>query len=139
MSKVTKRPPSKLKVPAILTTQIATFIERNAQYGDNWENMGTILSGLFPKGVELRTKEDFIKWHLFEWAIGKLSRFANTGMTHLDSLHDAAVYLTMVEAFMGYENERQEQSVKRLHDRAKAKARGKTLERTRNGSHNGGR
>lgn len=135
MSKV-KRPPSKLKVPAILTAQIATFIERNTQYGDNWENMGKVLSGLFPNGVELRTADDFIKWHLFEWAVGKLSRFANSGMTHLDSLHDAAVYLTMVEAFMGYQNERKEQFVQRPLGNDKGKARTKSLERSGKGLDN---
>jgi multimeric flavodoxin WrbA len=136
---MSKRKPSKLKVPDILNAQIATFIERNTQYGDNWENMGKIVSGLFPNGVDLRTADDFVKWHLFEWAIGKLSRFANSGMTHLDSLHDAAVYITMVEAFMGYKNERQGTASVGTSSRAKNASRRKTMDVAKNSSNDGRR
>lgn len=125
---------SKLKVPVILRKQIATFIERNRTYGDNWEAIGA-LAILFPKGVTLRTSDDFIAWHLFEWAFGKLTRFARTGMKHRDSLHDAAVYLTMLEAFMEHVDGRKGVSRGKLPLTSKGKARRKAVERSARRSH----
>ena len=62
------------------------------------------MTALFPGGVSLTTKEQFHTWHLFELMIVKLTRFANTEMTHKDRIHDAAVYAAMVESLMEEEN-----------------------------------
>jgi hypothetical protein len=126
---------SKLKVPAILRAQIATFTERNRAYGDNWEALGA-LATLFPNGVKLRSPEDFIAWHLFEWAFGKLTRFARTGMTHKDSLHDAAVYLTLLEAYMEHLDVGKEHGSSRLSRKAKDNARMEKVGRSKTGSPN---
>jgi hypothetical protein len=126
---------SDLKVPAILRKQIATFIERNRTYGDNWKALGA-LAILFPNGVTLKTPEDFIRWHLFEWAFGKITRFAGSGMTHTDSLHDAAVYLTMVEAYMEHLDVGKEREGGRLPRNSKAKARREKVERAKTRSPN---
>ena len=63
------------------------------------------MTALFPGGVSLITKEQFNTWHLFELMIVKLTRFANTEMTHKDSIHDAAVYAAMVESLMEGESD----------------------------------
>lgn len=82
----------------ILADMAETYRERGKLYKDNYLRMGPVMTALFPEGVVLRSEQDFIKWHLLDWAVGKITRFASTGMTHIDSIHDAAVYLAMLEA-----------------------------------------
>lgn len=84
----------------ILQQAAETFRERNAVYGDNYKNVGNVLFALFPHGIALQTAEDFNRWHLFELLVVKLTRFANTGLTHTDSVHDAAVYAAMLESLL---------------------------------------
>ncbi len=55
---------------------------------------------MFPKGVILKTADDFNRWHLFELKIVKLTRFVNSGLTHKDSIHDDAIYSAMVESLI---------------------------------------
>ena len=85
-------------VPEILETAAATYRERNAIYGDNYKNTGAVMRALFPDGVKLVTADDFNRWCLFELVIVKLTRFTNSGLTHIDSIHDAAVYAAMLES-----------------------------------------
>lgn len=82
----------------ILLDMAETFRERNKIYGDNYKRVGEVMVALFPNGVELKTKEDFNTWHLFELMIVKLTRFANSELTHVDSIHDCAVYAAMVQS-----------------------------------------
>jgi hypothetical protein len=90
----------RLGVPELLESMAKTFRERNAIYGDNWNMVGRLMAVMFPNGVKLSKPEDYDVWHLFELAIVKLSRFAVSGLTHKDSVHDMAVYCAMVEAVM---------------------------------------
>ena len=89
-----------LEADKILEEMAETFRERNKLYGSNYNAVGEVLIALFPDGVTLKTKEDFIKWHFMDWKVGKLTRFARTKMTHIDSLHDDAVYTAMLEDFI---------------------------------------
>jgi len=100
--KVTNKEKLKKKVDAslILKEMSVTFKERNKIYGDNYKIVGLVMSALFPDGVRLKTIDDYNTWHLFELMIVKLTRFANTNMTHKDSIHDAAVYAAMVESLL---------------------------------------
>lgn len=86
-------------VPDLLRAAAATFEERNAVYGSNYLNVGPVLRALFPDGIPkdlpLQTE-----WHLFELIIVKLTRFANSNLTHLDSIHDSVVYGAMVESIL---------------------------------------
>lgn len=84
----------------ILQEMADTFRERNKVYGDNYKRVGEVMKALFPNGVALKTAEDFNRWHLFELQIVKLTRFANSGLTHRDSIHDEAVYAAMVESLI---------------------------------------
>lgn len=84
----------------ILNNMAETFRERNKVYGDNFKRVGDVMTALFPQGVVLRTAEDFNRWHLFELQIVKLTRFANSGLTHADSIHDEAVYGAMIESLL---------------------------------------
>ncbi len=84
----------------ILAEMADTFRERNKVYGDNYKRVGDVMAALFPAGVELSTPEDFNVWHLFELMVVKMTRFANSGLTHEDSIHDLAVYAAMVESLI---------------------------------------
>lgn len=76
-----------------------TFAERNKVYGNNYEMVGRIMQAMFPNGITLKTVEDYNRWHLFELAIVKLSRYAVNYEAggHQDSIHDMIVYLAMVQ------------------------------------------
>lgn len=97
--------------PAILEEMAKTYRERNAVYGDNWRTVGEVMMKLFPKGIELRSAGDFNRWHLLELIVVKLTRFANSSLTHIDSIHDTAVYAAMLEAAL---QEAAEEEAKRL-------------------------
>lgn len=88
----------------ILAKAADTFRERNANYKDNAVNVGKVMQALFPNGVTIRSNDDHHLYHLFELIIVKLTRFANSGLTHADSIHDAAVYAAMVEAIVHNHN-----------------------------------
>ena len=84
----------------ILAEMAKTFKERNLVYGDNYKRVGAVMEAMFPHGVALQSAEDFNRWHLFELLVVKLTRFANSGLTHQDSIHDASVYGAMVESLL---------------------------------------
>lgn len=89
----------------ILAEMADTFRERNKVYGDNYKRVGAVMMALFPQGMSLTSAEDFNKWHLFELMVVKLTRFANSGLTHQDSIHDLAVYAAMVESIINQEQQ----------------------------------
>lgn len=91
-----EQPPSD-DVAKLLEAAAVTFRERNAEYKDNSRVVGDVMLALFPKGVELKTAEDFVKFHLFELMIVKLTRYVNSGLNHKDSIHDLGIYAFMVE------------------------------------------
>ncbi len=85
---------------AVLIEMAETYRERNAIYGDNFRTVGPVMNLLHPKGVTLNTVEDHELFHLWSLVIVKLTRFANSDLKHVDSAHDAAVYLAMIEAIL---------------------------------------
>jgi hypothetical protein len=89
----------------ILEDMAETFRERNKVYGDNYKTVGEVMVALFPKGVNLKTVDDYNVWHLFELMVVKITRFANNGLKHKDSIHDAAVYAAMVESLIKGNND----------------------------------
>lgn len=85
-------------VTKLLGDMAKLYAERNAVYKDNYKMVGRIMEAMFPDGIELRTAEEFNRWHLFELAIVKLSRYAVQYKSggHQDSIEDMIVYLAMV-------------------------------------------
>jgi hypothetical protein len=96
----------------ILTESAETYKKRNAEYGDNFLNVGPTMAGLFPEGVTLRNAQDFIRWHLFELIVIKATRYANNFDKggHLDSIRDMSVYSAMVEAVDASRSDRTDSS-----------------------------
>lgn len=88
----------------ILEQAGATFRERNAVYKDNAVLVGNVMAALFPNGVQIKTAEDHHMYHLFELIIVKLTRFANSGLKHADSIHDTVVYAAMCENLVEQHN-----------------------------------
>lgn len=84
----------------ILQSMATTFKDRNAIYGDNYKMVGELMEVLHPEGFTQLTKEDHELGHLWSLMIVKLSRFAISGLTHKDSVHDLAVYCAMIEAIL---------------------------------------
>lgn len=91
--------PSSTGVPAILEQMAATFRERNEVYRDNYKRVPAVVSALFPRGVPGALVLQ-PQWHLFELILVKLARFANTDLTHEDSIHDVAVYAAMIQSIL---------------------------------------
>jgi hypothetical protein len=90
----------------ILAEMADTYRERNKVYGDNYKRVGEVMMALFPNGVTINSKDEFNVWHLFELMIVKLTRFANSGLSHEDSIHDLAVYAAMVESLIRKEEQK---------------------------------
>ena len=88
-----------ITAPQILDSMAQTFRERSAVYKDNYKMVARIVDILWPDGVPpgLVTTD---QWHLFELKIVKLTRFAISNLTHIDSIHDDAVYSAMIEAII---------------------------------------
>lgn len=84
---------------AILDAGAQTFAERNAVYGSNYKMVAPMMKVLFPDGVPSNLPFDDA-FHLFELILVKLSRFAISGLTHQDSIHDLMVYGAMIEAIL---------------------------------------
>lgn len=83
----------------ILADMAKTFEERSAVYQDNYKMVAKIIAILWPNGVppHLVVQDS---WHLFELKIVKLTRFAISNLTHIDSIHDDAVYSAMIESII---------------------------------------
>lgn len=84
-----------------LEAMAATFRERNKVYGDNFIRLGHSMHAMFPEGLTVNTPEDWTRLYFFFLQQVKASRYAtnfNKG-GHVDSVHDAAVYMAMLESF----------------------------------------
>ena len=83
----------------VLNEMAKTFLARNSIYSDNYKMVPKMVAALFPHGVpsELVVEDH---WHLFELKLVKLARFAASGLTHIDSIHDDAVYSAMIESIL---------------------------------------
>lgn len=83
----------------IMEDMAKTYRERNAVYGDNYKMVGKLMAVLFPHGVpkEVLHSDQF---HLFELKLVKLSRFAISNLTHVDSIHDDGVYSAMIQSIL---------------------------------------
>ena len=87
-----------MRAPEILEQGAKTYRERNAIYGDNYTRFGAILFAMFPKGLELKTADDFNRFGLFFQCVCKQSRYAENLLAggHYDSALDLSVYAAML-------------------------------------------
>ena len=84
-----------------LEAMAATYRERNKVYGDNFVRLGHAMHAMFPQGLTINTPHDWTRLYFFFLQIVKSSRYATNFTTGglVDSVHDAAVYNAMLEAY----------------------------------------
>lgn len=88
----------KKRVPDLLREGAETYEARNKVYGDNYKEFGTIMTGLFPNGLTISRKEDWVRLGLIENCVTKLARYCHDiSQGHNDSAHDLSVYAAMLE------------------------------------------
>lgn len=89
----------RINLEPVLMQMIDTFKQRNSVYHDNYLDVCKMLPVLFPQGV---TAEQLANpaFHLLVIKLVKISRFVQSNFTHLDSIHDDAVYSAMIEAII---------------------------------------
>lgn len=76
-----------------------TYIDRSSMYSDTWEAVGVITHALYPGGILLDTPEKFAKFHILQWMIGKMVRYAYSD--EKDCIHDAGIYAFILEHIDG--------------------------------------
>jgi len=86
-------------VPENLRNAADIFEERSKLYGDNYLRFGYIMLGLFPKGTDLKTPDDFGRMGIFTQIVSKVTRYAEQFEKggHPDSLDDISVYSMMLQ------------------------------------------
>lgn len=87
-----------------LLAMAETSRKRGEVYGENYLMMGPIMKAFFPEGVTTAAVHSDA-FHMFVIILHKLARFSVTGLTHRDSIHDAAVYAAMIESVLPPEGE----------------------------------
>ena len=77
-----------------------TFREKNAQYGDSFNNFAYVMAALFPNGMpDVKGINSVNRMGVFSHVVEKVMRYAaawNEG-GHRDSAHDLMVYAAMLE------------------------------------------
>lgn len=76
-----------------LERAIETLRERDVNYGRADLMYGAVMEAMFPDGFIARTEAEMRMVFMLSHVIGKLCRFAGSGMRHEDSLHDAINYV----------------------------------------------
>lgn len=77
-----------------------TFAERSLTYKDNYVLVGQVMAAVQDSLPKINTREKWELFHLFQLIIVKLTRFITSGFTHIDSIHDIAVYAAMIEVII---------------------------------------
>jgi hypothetical protein len=88
-----------VKTPANLLNDMADlFKQRNALYGSSYKTFGSIMVGLFPDGLNLKTAEDFSRFGMLNMMVSKMDRYTSNFSKggHPDSLRDLSVYSAML-------------------------------------------
>ena len=88
------------RTPEILANMAATFRERNAVYKDCTGVVAAMTAALWPHGVDADTvgRPEYMSLLMI---VNKIARFVASDLTHVDSVHDIAVYAAMIEAMIG--------------------------------------
>lgn len=111
---------SLLKTPEILEQMAVTFRERNAIYGDNWRTHTAVMRACFPEGITLKGEFETGMYAWFSIIMGKMTRLANAGFRHQDSIHDIAVYAAMMEGYLALVEQNEKGSNGRARSRGRA-------------------
>lgn len=85
-------------VPMLLAG-VRLYRERRGTYGPSEQLFADVMTAMFPKGLTLTSREDWVRYGIFHQIVGKLTRYANDFFDpHVDSIQDTKVYAAMLEA-----------------------------------------
>lgn len=83
----------------LLRRSLETYQERRGTYGASEQRWADLMLALFPKGLTLTTRSDWVRFGIFAQIGSKLSRYTeNFFKPHVDSIHDLQPYSAMLEA-----------------------------------------
>ena len=83
----------------LLERAAATYKERRGSYGPSEQRFADIAMAMFPDGLHLRARKDWVRFGLFFQIISKLARYTKDFFVpHIDSIHDVQPYAAMLEA-----------------------------------------
>lgn len=82
----------------VLRAMAETFEERSKTYGPNYLHFGEVCVALWPNGLTLKSKEEWVRMGLLTQIISKLTRYTNNPAGHKDSAHDIGPYAAILEA-----------------------------------------
>jgi hypothetical protein len=95
------------RVGKVLMRALDTHEARIKTYGNGGHiQYGAVMTVLFPKGLRLRTADEFARFHVFNMIVGKLCRYGRNYATggHADSIHDLGVYSFILEDYDKHRN-----------------------------------
>ena len=83
----------------LLDKALGTFKERNAVYGNCYNQNGEVMKALFPNGMPIpKTELDYNRLINFNLIVTKLVRYCqHFDNPHIDSIHDQGVYCFIQE------------------------------------------
>lgn len=83
----------------LMQRAIATRINRRGAYGASEQKFANVMSDLFPNGLHLQRRQDWVRFGIFFQIISKICRYShNPYQGHVDSMHDLGPYAHMLEA-----------------------------------------
>ena len=89
-----------IKATDCMEKALATFKERNVQYGDSYTRHGEVMHKLFPTPLVLKGDgvDAFNRLGVLNMIVSKLVRYCqNFNSPHIDSIHDLGVYAFILE------------------------------------------
>jgi hypothetical protein len=76
-----------------------TYQQRREAYGPSEQKFADLALALFPDGLHLTMRSEWVRFGLFVQLMSKMSRYAaNFYQGHIDSVHDMGPYAAMLEA-----------------------------------------
>ena len=82
----------------LLHHALLTHRERAAAYGLSYQRFGDVAAALWPEGLTLCTRDDWVRHGVVVQLISKLARYCATPDGHSDSAHDMIVYAAILES-----------------------------------------
>lgn len=84
--------------PKILQDGAETFVKKRKVYGHSYTTHGRVMAALFPRGMALRTPNDFLRFSILNLIVIKIGRYCtHWEKPHQDSVHDIMVYSAVLE------------------------------------------
>lgn len=94
------------------------FEQRAAIYGDNYKHFGKAMKGLFPRGLEINSEDDWNRLGILVQVMAKMTRYGQQFHSggHEDSLDDASVYAMMLQELDADIKKRPSVNLSEIHD-----------------------